>query len=1006
LSAHRLIAASAFDALLREAARFLREAAAHGEVLVAGHTRGAAEDLARSACDTALIGVHVTGVRELAGVLARPGLVERGVAMASSLAREAMAARVVAESRPLTYYEPVAGLPGFAKALSRTIDELRLNRIAPEQLPADLARLLHTYGRRMEEAKLADPADVYSAATGALRGGTAAICRLPLILITPLASSRAERAFLEVLYSQSPRALVAAPAAEIDRYAWLEIEAELLDEPAGNAVRSLQQALFSSDIRAGHEDTSVEFFSAAGEALECVEIARRTGVVGFDETAILLRDPVRYVPLVEEALRRARIPAWFARGLERPDPAGRAFLALLNCAAEGLNAARFAEYLSLRQAPVTSSPAVWERLLAEAAIYGGRDRWTRRLAGLRHEYEVRLKAAGDEDAERYCREQIAEVEALSDFALPMIEQLDNLTTDRTWGEWIDALQDLAVAALEEPDAVGELLLELAPMRDLGPAGLEAVLRVLGERLGTARRRAEGDRYGAVFVGSIEDARGMSFRHVFIPGLVEGGFPKIAREDPLLLDSARLAISRDLATSADDRERMLLRTAAAAARERVVFSYPRIEPLTGRERVPSLYAYDAMRAARGAPFRPQQLQEQAKAAAETSLAWPAPQTPESAIDDAEFDLAMLRPLLDAGPPGSASYLTRVNPHLLDALRARGRRWRAPWRSWDGVVDLDMESLEILQAHRLTARAYSPSALQQFAVCPYRFALRAIYGFRPAEHPAPLARMNPAVRGEIAHRIQFELLRILKAQRLLPVTGATLEQAQAELNKVIARVSAEYAERLAPAIPRMWQSEIETIRVDLRGWLAEIAQASPDWTPVACELSFGMEAGERHDTHSTRDPVRCADGVLLRGSIDLVERHASGMLRVTDHKTGRVPATAPQCVGGGEVLQPLLYALAAEWLLDQPVATTRLFYSTLRANYREITIAAHEPNRRRLAQVLKTIDAAIYQGFLPAAPREDACRLCDYRSVCGPYEEERAGRKAQEELRPLKEVRNWL
>ena len=44
-------------------------------------------------------------------------------------------------------------------------------------------------------------------------------------------------------------------------------------------------------------------------------------------------------------------PAWFDRGTRRPDPSGRAFLALLACADEDLSARRFAEYLSLGQVP-------------------------------------------------------------------------------------------------------------------------------------------------------------------------------------------------------------------------------------------------------------------------------------------------------------------------------------------------------------------------------------------------------------------------------------------------------------------------------------------------------------------------------------------------------------------------------------------------------------------------------------------------------------------------------
>src|ERR1700732_2428715 len=75
------------------------------------------------------------------------------------------------------------------------------------------------------------------------------------------------------------------------------------------------------------QDASLDCFSAAGEGLECVEIARRIlklarEGVAFDDCAILLRSSVRYQPLVEEALRRAGIPAWFSRGGARAGPGG------------------------------------------------------------------------------------------------------------------------------------------------------------------------------------------------------------------------------------------------------------------------------------------------------------------------------------------------------------------------------------------------------------------------------------------------------------------------------------------------------------------------------------------------------------------------------------------------------------------------------------------------------------------------------------------------------------
>ena len=102
--------------------------------------------------------------------------------------------------------------------------------------------------------------------------------------------------------------------------------------------------------------TSVECLSAPGEGRECVEVARVVLAhaergTPFDRIAIVMRAPELYASHLETALRRADIPAYFGRGTRRPDPAGRAMLALLACAVEGLSARRFAEYLSLGQVP-------------------------------------------------------------------------------------------------------------------------------------------------------------------------------------------------------------------------------------------------------------------------------------------------------------------------------------------------------------------------------------------------------------------------------------------------------------------------------------------------------------------------------------------------------------------------------------------------------------------------------------------------------------------------------
>jgi ATP-dependent helicase/nuclease subunit B len=655
---------------------------------------------------------------------------------------------------------------------------------------------------------------------------------------------------------------------------------------------------------------------------------------------------------------------------------------LLYCAEEGLSASRFAEYLSLgqmRDDEEPHTPALWERLLVDAAVIGGSERWRTRLRGLREELVRQYREAQDPAIER----RVATIDNLGEVALPIIDRLAELPRRALWGEWIEVLTDLAEFTLREPERVIELLEELEPMGETGPIELRDVLLVIEPQLNTLRARPKDARYGKVWIGRIDEARGMAFRHVYVPGVNEGLFPRPPAEDPLVWQSQRDALGIEL--RADDSE--LLRVAVACASERVVLSFSRVDLLTGRERVPSFYAFAAHRAAGGANIDVRQFEERARAATETKIGWPAPRDPADAIDDAEYDLATLAPRT----PGSGQYLNRLPGRAIPALRARWVRWHKPWKAADGLLIEEIGS-DALKAFRLAAKPWSPSALQQYARCPYHFALYGIFGLRPQERPQAIQRLDPATRGQIFHEVQFQLLR----------DGG--ENALERLDAVLSEVTERWKDELAPAIPQIWDSEVRALRADLRGWLQHRAESGPGWTPIAAELSFGLADPAGRDPKSRKEPV-ALDGALLKGSIDLVERHSSGMVRVVDHKTGRPPEPRPEMVGGGEALQPALYALAAEQMLAEPIQSGRLYYSTVSQNYTSIDVPLNEWTRRRAAQVLTMIDGAIRDGFLPAAPRRDGCKGCEYLPVCGPYEEERVAAKSQAELGRLKELRGW-
>lgn len=1060
--------------------------------LVIAPSLEAAGELARRALASsprpAAFGWERTTLGLFAVTLARPVLVARGLAPAGPLALEAVAARIVHANRSkLGRYAPIGAFPGLPRALARTLTELRLAGVKPSADP-DLARLAAAYDDELAGAGLADRADVHAAAAEVLRAGA------------PLDVQRVLLADL-VLRWPTERALVAALVARVSSVfvsvlpgdaRTRELLLEALPSPpvvvapsglpiAPSALERLQAGLFGESTaqpEPASGDESVRILSAPGESRECVEIARLVLAEArqktpFDRIAILLRT-ASYVPHVLEALRRAGVPAHVARGVRRPDPTGRAFLALLACKAEGLSARRFAEYLSLGEMPdvddagrpppprprgerfavsdeeshaavlgaraatleearlvdepdpcdappkdaprATRAPRHWEQLLASAAVIGTKDRWARRLDGLLaklgEDEEAYRRKAEDALADASARDRET-LRSLRAFALPLVDELAALPDEAPWGTWLDALSKLATRALGAPDRVLAVLGELEPMAKVGPVELREVRLVLEARLCQITTPPASRRFGKVFVGSLDEARGLAFDVVFVPGLAEKMFPQKVSEDPLLLDRAREATSPDLPTNRAraEQERLALRLAAGAARRRVVFSYPRLDVEQARPRTPSFYGLEILRIRDGELRGFEDLIQEASEGSHARIGWPAPDVRDDAIDEAEFDLALLSSVLDedaageAAREGAAHYLVTANPHLARALRFRWARWDPKaWRTADGFVAPAPEALAALADHALASRSFSPTALQNYAACPYRFFLSAIHKLAPREEPEPIEALDPLTRGSLVHEVQFATLTRLHAEGLLPVTPARLEHARTVLSEELARVAGEEHDTLCPAIERVWSDAIEGIGRDLREWLRLMTTESA-WTPAHFELSFGLKDRRAQDEKSQDAPVVLDQGIRLRGSIDLVERCDDGSLRATDHKTGKVRAKRNETIiGGGETLQPVLYALVIEKMFPGTrIVGGRLYYCTSAGNFERVDIALDDEARTSAAQVAKTIGGALTEGFLPAAPSKDACRYCDYRPICGPYEEMRTKKKQPKRLTTLQDLR---
>src|SRR5262249_9584087 len=328
---------------------------------------------------------------------------------------------------------------------------------------ADLATLLTRVDEQLANDGVDDRAALFRLAADACRAGQVRWAALPMVLLDVPLDSRAEQEFAAALVARSPAALATVPDDDGEALGAIRSMGAAIvhgddDAATGSDLASLRRFVFRSEpppvrTRAG----DVTLFSAPGEGREAVEIVRRildeaARGVRFDEMAVLLRTPRQYLGLLEPACARGDGPAYFDRGTRRPDPAGRAFVALLACAAEGLSAKRFDEYLSLGQVPrfegarddfaagsidspgtallgvapdqtdpeqpdtavldpaapaidsddeaiiagTLRSPWKWEELIVESAVVGGRTRadgsarWRRRLDGLAADYRIRI----------------------------------------------------------------------------------------------------------------------------------------------------------------------------------------------------------------------------------------------------------------------------------------------------------------------------------------------------------------------------------------------------------------------------------------------------------------------------------------------------------------------------------------------------------------------------------------------------------------------------------------
>jgi ATP-dependent helicase/DNAse subunit B len=264
---------------------------------------------------------------------------------------------------------------------------------------------------------------------------------------------------------------------------------------------------------------------------------------------------------------------------------------------------------------------------------------------------------------------------------------------------------------------------------------------------------------------------------------------------------------------------------------------------------------------------------------------------------------------------------LTPCLSSVLRAAARVAHARFEDREfGPYDGLLQHPEIVtRLHEIVGpqRVFSPTALENYIACPFRFFLGHILRLEPLEEPRD--EIEGTQRGQAFHRALSRLHEQLRERGI----HEPIKAVEDDLEQRLAEAVNEYADRSSPASEVLWNIEGQRLRRLAARYPPHWSRFIGPWNrlgviprPRLFEVSFGMPPQKQGDV---RDPLLISvDGieVRMRGRIDRVDvAELEGGLGfwVIDYKTGRSQNYTARDLQSFERLQLTLYALAVERVL---------------------------------------------------------------------------------------------
>jgi ATP-dependent helicase/nuclease subunit B len=952
------------------------------------------------------IGIKIGTFRDLyCEILERNGIYKPVVspALENRLLQEDISAAL--EHGELDHYEIIAHKPGFFLVLQDAFAELRGAYVKPETFLEltkgstdarhELAILYNRYLKQLEQLNYIDTEGQSWLAIDALVDNPQAGRDIALLVVDGFTSfSGVRRAFLKELSGRVEEVIITLPgekgfSRQVNRRSKKEFEQlknafEFEEEYLGNSLRLAKNILhieknifetsFIEKLATPHP-LLFEVRSQTEEARESLRWIKGLNVregIPLSDCAIITSNLEVYQPLLRAAADEFGIRVHFSHPQSLLDsPLIKSLLALFGIPGNDYNTRSLLNILHSPYFDFGLDDEMiqdLEKVSQQAIIVKGREQWDnawKMFDGLD------LNDLDYLDEDRHIENLLKGVdlkalrmsfEKFWDF----FDEIDVIQSLKKWVAWLEQrFEDLRFVENLSSDwdweayqVLGDTLKAIVISEEITKdreVSYNQFLKDLEITLNGAQIKEPKElRHNSILVAGVIEARAFRFKAIALLGFSEGLFPVVENPDPFLDEEMRRDLKMETRLGRD--QSSIFYQAITRTEEHLLLTRPYLSE-GGEKREPSPYWLSVKTLFTDAALmkiQPTTQRPQAYASSSEELLFWAIQQNHIFYNLKELDMRW----------------HRIN-HGAKILKAR--RSKHPCGVYEGHVD---QLIDLLVSQYSSEQIWSPSRLENYATCPYDFYVQSILNLN--ERQIPEVGLNAAQRGNIYHQI---LEKTYSQAGINLDRDALLSLLEDCAESVYLTAPKEFGFRESP----LWEVEKKQYTDTLRETVIKLEEQKKDWIPIQLEANFGRKGNQ---------PLSLELGagkILIRGTIDRVDRNSRGEIRVIDYKSGG-SHLANADLNSGRRLQISIYALAAQKALNFGNVVDGFYWNINGAESSSIRLSRtkHEDLKGPQAAYailyshLERIVNGIREGkFPPSVPKGGCPKYCPAASWCWRY-----------------------